>query len=204
MNCFKSIVQILLISVFLISSVVTVDAQFKFGVKLGINKNSHSWKQLLNNESSAETLLLDNAFGYQAGLFAEFKLLGFSIEPNVLYARSVMKQINNTGSAQRVFEFNEVLVPINAGIQLAFLKLFVGPVLKFQQGSIIDNISEVNERLRQWQFVPQVGIGIKVKKWSLQAAYQHKYYEATMSNNEIDMNSNEQLSRLSLNLLRYF
>lgn len=123
--------------VFLVLSTLTVQAQFRFGVKAGANISHVSFdKDILNT---------DNLSNFTGGIMTEFTvpIVGLGLDASVMYAgkgyKTAYDLINNTGTpvgkVEEKTRLHYIDIPVNLkwkfGVPMAKIFLTAGPGFNF-------------------------------------------------------------------------
>lgn len=143
-------------------------AQFKFGVKAGLNMNSVSLKDYQGNLDG------DNRTGFFAGVTADvtIPLAGLGVEASLLYDNKSIALSDGTNESKKTLHY--VSLPINAKYTIGFSSLAsvyfaTGPQFSWNVGdrnwklSNIDGISQGWE-LNKSEFSWNIGAGVTALK----------------------------------------
>ena len=163
MNSLKKIIILFLVT---IMTAGVADAQFRFGVKAGLNVNElHLNKDLVKSE---------NGVGWTAGVMTQFLIpgVGFGFDLSVMYAKlnanisdyveggsTVMENVDNQPR-------NFLQIPINLKYRIGLPivgsiispYIFTGPSLSFQ----LDKNIEENFKTKTCQAAWNVGVGLEL------------------------------------------
>lgn len=95
----------------------------QFGVKVGIQNQAFSMRRA----STPNPLSIDNSLGFQMGMLARFKMMGFVLQPEMLYAsnRFTLGYMNEPGVAR--FSLRTLEIPVLLGYKVSFLQFYSGP-----------------------------------------------------------------------------
>lgn len=157
----KSLKRILLVAIVAIMSVGAANAQFRFGVKAGLNVNH------LN--LSKEILADNNRAGWTAGVMTEFQvpIVGLCLDLSLMYAH--MNSLDDNK--------NFITIPLNLKYKFSlpvvgsFLSpyLFTGPSFDFK----LDKSKIINDfKTKTFQAVWNVGLGVElIKHLQIGASY---------------------------------
>ncbi|GHT75403.1 membrane protein [Bacteroidia bacterium] len=134
-------------SVFLLATLlmvggITAQAQFKWGLKAGLNVSKISFSEEALNDLTD----VSNYTGFQVGPMVEFTvpLIGIGMDAAILYSNQGFKGIDlqniNLATAQaqvKTYKTNSLLVPVNLKYKLTFLDVVgayatAGPYAKFR------------------------------------------------------------------------
>lgn len=119
---FLSVVTILSIS-------LVSNAQFKVGIKAGVNDNSQRI-----NVTEGSIYGGDNFKGYHAGLIGDLNLgKNFYLQPQVLFTRKGATHLSSTGAKDTKIKMNYLEMPVNVlyKVNLPFGKAFAGTGMTF-------------------------------------------------------------------------
>ena len=139
---------------------VGLSAQTHFGIKGGLNFNSHKDIKFKEMTSKPETW---NSTGWHAGILWQAKLpLGFAIQPELLYT------VKKYGTKAYKFDLSYVEVPLNLqwGIDLLILRpyIFASPYVSY--------LSSIGGKAKEWDGIKNLGygcgLGIGIDLWVLQ------------------------------------
>lgn len=177
MKLFK---KLLLVSLLIAACAGVADAQFRFGIKAGLNINSlhiKDWRQNLDK---------DNGTGWTAGVMGEFKvpLIGLCFDASVMYTR-MNADITIFQATQAPMEesylgeiknHNFIQIPINIKYKFGlpvigkFLSpyIYTGPDFSFK----LDKNTLKDFKTKTCQVAWNVGLGLElVSHLQLQASY---------------------------------
>jgi len=167
-----------------------INAQFKFGLKGGVNFDNFAMKDASND------LKLENSTGWQAGALLQIKIpgLGVALQPELLYSATKAK-VNDASNSIHYFE-----VPVNGQLKLNLLLLrpylqagpYFGYALKVDGKAFKDKINKFD-----WG----IGLGGGVEIWKLQLDARYSWGLQNVSSvNEFEMKNN----RFTLSLAYLF
>lgn len=128
-----------------------------FGPRVSLLSNNLSVSDNVNNVSSG-----DAEFGYQFGVFARLGLgKSFMLMPEVLFSDTQATISSNNTQAD--LDFNQINVPINFGLKIAFLRVQAGPSFNFltkAESDINGTIQDVTDNYKSATVGYQVGVGM--------------------------------------------
>lgn len=175
----KKITAVLIFTLISLCFATSVDAQrIRFGIKGGVNFSKSNLKEIANTNFS------ESYTGFNAGVMLNLKLiLGFSIQPELIYTQTGMKYIDATnplfGDVTTTIIHGTIELPINIqwGIKL-------GPVRPYIQATpyigyaLRDKIDIAGSSFRidgadKFQYGMGLGFGIDI--WKFQIAYRYKW-----------------------------
>lgn len=167
----KSIKRILLVAMMILSTAAMANAQFKWGIKAGLNVN----KLHFTNDFVDKTFDSGNSTGWEAGLMAEFTVpvIGIGFDASVMYARMnngagnevIIPEENGNETAAKVLGQNFLEIPINIKYKFtlpvvsSFLKpmIYTGPTFAFKlDKNVFDSM-----KTKSCQVAWNVGIGLE-------------------------------------------
>lgn len=173
MNWLKKLTIALLVA---IMTVGVADAQFRFGIKAGLNVNElHFNKEILNS---------DNGVGWTAGVMTQFLIpgVGFGFDLSVMYARlnaDVLDNIAGSSSPVQPIEsqpHNFIQIPLNLKYKISLPVvgsiispyIFTGPGFSFK----LDKNTVDYLKTKTCQVAWNVGLGVElVKHLQIGASY---------------------------------
>lgn len=164
-------------------SLHVVNAQkLKLGAKVGMGSSSVKAQDLfVTSGNDVEDLKLNfqsSKPAYQAGVFARMSLLGLYIQPEALltFASASYAEAYTGNSSQTIH--NERLVyldvPVTAGLKLAFLRVYGGPVFStlISSSSDLSDIEGLNRNFNESSLLGQIGTGLDLGKLTLDVKYE--------------------------------
>lgn len=181
--------KLLLILTLLIGTASLTEAQpFKLGMKFGTNINSSDYDIKQGITTTQAGNLIKNNAGYHVGLMGRMTLLGFYIQADALYVRNSRKLNLENGSLK--MKENTLSVPVVAGLNILFLRAYVGPRFDFNLGSNIskstDNSNSIKSNIDKRWLGYQAGLGVDLfKKISIDLSY-NGYFKAPSQRLSID------------------
>ncbi len=150
-------------------------SQIKFGLKAGLSTTNIKMKDV-KTLTSGETQYLVNAikganYGFHAGAFVRFGMLGFYVQPELLFASrtdeyTVADADNPTVETIKKQQFNQLDLPIMLGLKVGPLRLNAGPSARLLINSPKDLIDDTDftAMYNGLTFGYQAGIGIDIIK----------------------------------------
>jgi hypothetical protein len=146
--------------------------QFQVGLKGGLNFLS------LNTNSASSNFSSSNQSGYLAGVWFRFGALGFNIQPEGYFSS---KTVQLAGGENQTFKSLDV--PLLFGGKVGALgfgvRFYAGPVASFiidKGQSFSDAAGDITSlQFKDQSFAVTGGIGIDVKRFSLDVRYEHGY-----------------------------
>jgi opacity protein-like surface antigen len=150
-------------------------SQIKFGLKAGLSSTNVKMKDLITL-TSGDTEYTVNAlkaanYGFHGGAFVRFSLLGFYIEPELLFASRTdeykVTDVNVPASEIiKKLQFNQLDLPIMLGVKLGPLRINAGPSARLLINSpkdLIDN-PDFKAMYNNLTFGYQAGLGVDIIK----------------------------------------
>lgn len=154
--------KLFLLLVVLAASASLASAQIiKFGVKGGVNINSSEF--VLNNGSIKNQVLesVKNYAGYHVGFMTRINLAAIYVQGDVLYVRNSYAY-DIKGGQLKVKE-NKLSVPVVAGLNILFLRVYAGPKFDFDLSNnlkkSIGNSDAIKETFDNRWLGYQLGVG---------------------------------------------
>jgi opacity protein-like surface antigen len=156
-------------------------SQVNFGLKAGASTTNVKMDDV-KTLTSGETEYLVNAikeanYGFHAGAFVRFSLLGFYIQPELLFASRTDEYKIVEGVETEIVkqQFNQLDLPIMLGAKLGPVRLNAGPAARLLINSPKDLIDhpDFKAMYNNLTFGYQAGIGVDiVKKITLDLRYE--------------------------------
>lgn len=149
--------------------VISANAQFKFGVKGGLN--------ITNMTISSDIANASNQTGFYAGVTAKFTLpiLGLGMDISALYdqrsaemSTEIFDDQNNPTTYTEKIKKNTLAIPVNfrmpiAGVGIASIYGYTGPQIAFNLGDKSVNLAGTKAwTLKDSSFSWNVGLGVMV------------------------------------------
>jgi hypothetical protein len=150
-------------------------SQLKFGLKVAAATTTVPTYDVTTGTSNIDAVK-NSDWGLQGGAFLRISLLGFYIQPEMLFASNSFDYNVSTVSGSQVLsqKFNRLSIPVMVGFKLGPLRLNAGPAASVQIGSPSALINDPNfeNMYKGAVFGYQAGIGIDLlKKLTLDARY---------------------------------
>jgi hypothetical protein len=163
--------------IFVALMAVPAFSQLKFGIKAGGQSTSFPDYTLGSGAATVEALA-DASWGFHAGLFTRISLLGFYVQPELVFATNSfeydVKEVASDPGSIVTQKFNRLSIPVLVGFKLGPLRLNAGPAASIQLGSPEDLIDDPNfeEMYKGAVWGYQAGVGLDLlKKFTLDARY---------------------------------
>lgn len=147
-------------------------SQVNFGLKAGVSTTNVKMEDV-KTLTSGETSYLVNAikaanYGFHAGAFVRFSIMGFYIQPELVFAsRTDEYKIEEGVEAEIVKQkFNQLDLPILLGAKLGPVRLNAGPAARLLINSPKDLIDhpDFKAMYNDLTFGYQAGIGVDIVK----------------------------------------
>jgi hypothetical protein len=150
-------------------------SQVKFGLKAGLsttNLKMEDLKTLTSGETQYVVNVLKGAnYGFHGGAFVRLSMLGFYIQPELLFASrtdeyTVADAESPTVETIKKQQFNRVDIPIMLGMKLGPIRLNAGPSARLLINSPKDLIEgdDFKEKYQNLTFGYQAGLGVDILK----------------------------------------
>lgn len=173
----------ILVLSFAILAVNFITAQFEYGLKVGMSTQSLNSDaiDLQNNTLSDLQLSLGEAsYGYQVGLFAQFKIAGLTISPEVLINSNSyeykLEEFNENGGFQKIVQdqYQYIDIPILVGFKLGPLRAYVGPEAHYFVNSFSKLASEngFEEQVNKLNYGAIAGAGLNAGRLRFDLRYE--------------------------------
>lgn len=150
-------------------------SQVKFGIKAGAETTTVPTYNLTTGVNNIEALK-DASWGFHAGAFLRLSLLGFYLQPEVVFASNSYDYNVTTVTGEDLLtqKFNRISIPVLVGFKLGPLRLNAGPAATILIGSpkaLIDDPNFEN-MYKSAVFGFQAGVGIDLfNKLTLDVRY---------------------------------
>ncbi|HCY00571.1 MAG TPA: hypothetical protein DG754_10570 [Bacteroidales bacterium] len=175
---------------FLISTLMVVslaaNAQFlRFGVKGGVSSSTVKIdKTTFSTADNAQSFIVeqgDSKMGLHFGVFGRIQVLGFYVQPELLFTQSkgevILTNITNSNSPTtdiREQKFNKFDIPVMVGWKFGPARIGLGPVASFmlsEDDGLKDKLADVtNETVKSnfknATFGYQIGVGLDILKFA--------------------------------------
>ena len=151
-------------------------SQVNFGLKAGVSTTNVKMEDV-KTLTSGETSYLVNAikaanYGFHAGAFVRFSIMGFYIQPELLFASrtdeyTVADAETPTEETIKKQQFNRLDLPIMLGAKLGPVRLNAGPAARLLINSpkdLVTGTDELKAMYNDLTFGYQAGIGVDIVK----------------------------------------
>lgn len=173
-------IRVLFSLVFVSAFVLQANAQFKFGIRAGVNTSNVSLTEFSNSDYALD-YKSSPEIGFHFGVVSQLKLASFVIQPELLFTttKTDLKLTDLTNAASPIDtvgsqKFNKIDIPIIVGYKLGPLKLQVGPVATFMINSKSDLLSGygIEESYKGMSLGYQAGLGLELTSLLLDVKYE--------------------------------
>jgi opacity protein-like surface antigen len=157
-------------------------SQVKFGLKAGLSTTNLKMEDLKTLTSGQTQYVVDALkganYGFHGGAFVRFSMLGFYVQPELLFASrtdeyNVTELDNPTVVVKQ--QFNQLDIPIMLGLKVGPLRLNAGPSARLLINSPKDLIDDPDFKAmyNKLTFGYQAGIGVDIiKRLTLDLRYE--------------------------------
>jgi hypothetical protein len=164
--------KILLIITVLVLAGVKLSAQsLGFGVKAGMNFSS------LENNLSSQYSATAGANGFVGGVWGRAGLLGFFVQPELLYTQRKGAFTSKADSSAVINTLSYIDIPVLVGYKFAFVRFNAGPNFQF----LVNASQDASDKARDPNFSKdnfnassvglQAGVGIDLLRLSIDLRY---------------------------------
>lgn len=159
------------------------DDRAEFGIKIGLQHHNISTPETISLESSADLIEMSIGeidWGFHAGIYGRFRFLKLYWEPALLLnSQGITYLVKETDdSVIEVKEYYQDLdIPLNIGVKIAFLKIHAGPVAHIHLNSTSELFDRqgYEQKFKNATFGYQAGLGLDLKKLRLSANYEGNF-----------------------------
>jgi hypothetical protein len=167
--------RFLILLVILLSA--SVSAQFKIGIRGGINSSQVKLHDFVASDYNIE-YAKGHEIGYHFGVMSQIKLLGFYVQPEILFT-TAKNDIRVTNTIYNRVElgsqnFYKLDIPVIAGVKFGPLKLQAGPVATMALGSKFEGLDtyELEQTFKGATFGYQAGVGLELSSLCIDVKYE--------------------------------
>lgn len=160
----KKVLLTTLLSLAAMLAVPTANAAepIEFGIRAGIQtQNLGNFKKINISGSGITGLSADNSFGFQVGLMSRINIIGFFIQPEVVYSFNSYKMHLNETSNTKI-KVSDFQIPVLVGTKFAFLDVFAGPVFNLVSETKNSNSSNIVTDITKSAVGYQLGAGLRL------------------------------------------
>ncbi|MGB8492348.1 MAG: porin family protein [Bacteroidales bacterium] len=151
-----------------------VFSQIKFGIKAGLSttnvKMSDVKTVFTGTNQYLVSALKEANYGYHAGAFVRFSLLGFYLQPELLFAsRTDEYKVVDVATSVENFrrqKFNRLDIPVMVGVHLGPVRINAGPSARLLINSPSELVTDpdLKSRYNSLTFGYQAGLGVDILK----------------------------------------
>ncbi len=153
-------------------------AQFSWGIKAGASSNNFAFDlATVTDINSTMAAAEEAAWGFHGGAFVRLSMLGFLVQPEVLFSMTsndiIITDLATTTSTVKEQKFSRLDIPLLIGIKLGPARLMAGPVASVAIGSPSELFTNSEDLYKAATFGGQAGIGLDLfKKLTLDVRYE--------------------------------
>lgn len=153
------------------------NAQLRFGITGGANISSLSSASSVINQVKGAT-------DYQVGVLLQAKMMGFAIQPEVLYSVKSGQFNNSTVSgilsgSDTKYQSQNIEIPVNLqfGLDAGFARVFIqgGPYVSFLTGALVNGsvkeYKDVQDNINTFNYGVGAGVGAELLSFQLTVKY---------------------------------
>ena len=161
-----------------------IRAQFSVGVKAGISSSDLKYENISAFNHIVPTAK-DAHYGIQAGIWAKIGILGFNLQPEILFnsntASFEFADIGEQSTTSDVInaKYHNIDIPVLLMFSPGFLKIYGGPVGHYflNDFSIFQNKTQINQEFKKFTYGYQFGAGITIKRFTFDVRYEGRISE---------------------------
>lgn len=164
--------KVLFTLLFTLTLGLTANAQLlKFGAKAGLTTAD------LQGTSNLPNYKTESELGFQVGFLGRIKVLGFYVQPELLYTTAQSKMtytsLNAPDAKQTAkIETSRIDIPVLVGYKLGPVRGFLGPVGSFNLNTAADIVDKTNYNTQAMTWAGQVGLGVDLLGFGLDLKYE--------------------------------
>ena len=167
--------KFLVLAIALMASTATYAQFFTIGPKVGFSSSR------LSLEEARQIRAGNSTVGFHAGAFTRFSVLGFYLQPELLFTQSggqieIKDQANDTFNQVQDLTYNKIDVPIMLGFRMgSVLRVNAGPSFSLilgQDARTEGTTDEVRNRYEDSTVGYQIGGGLDIGKLVLDVRYE--------------------------------
>lgn len=178
------------LSIITLALCVNVSAQdFSWGPRVSVSSPSLKLKDITNISSGSEAVQLlsdtDSKLGYQFGAFARVSLLGFYVQPELLFSNSNSELTFNIKDGEVEMDvvgevkLNKIDIPVMIGKRfLKVVRVNAGPVFTMllsedvDQAGASDTFTDITTNYKKSTIGAQFGVGIDISVLTVDLRYE--------------------------------
>ena len=181
---------------------VTLNAQFKIGIRAGISSSDIKLKNYKTDQYELE--YSKGNYGYHFGIISQLKIAKLYLQPELLFStaksdiayKDLLDPKNNKIGRQN---FNKIDIPVIVGFKVAIFKLQAGPVATFILNTKSDLLKEkkIEQNLKGATIGYQAGIGVELSSLLLDVKYEGNLSKlgSSMERNGTKVNFDQRMSQ---------
>lgn len=157
-------------------------AQIKIGLRTGLSSTDLSPRDLFARNEQLKLAIKDANYGYHIGLFAQLKLAGFFLQPEVLFNSNkvdfaVDDLSNNLPEMILSEKYRKFDIPIFGGLKFGPLRLGTGPVAHvfLSSSSSLFDITGYEQNFDTINWGWQAGLGLNLWKVIIDLKYETNF-----------------------------
>lgn len=151
---------------------------FRMGLKGGISSSNVKFSKTTITDGANQYIVEqgDAKLGFHTGLFARVQIMGFFVQPELLFSRSqgevMLKDVTLNNVYNEMQKFNKFDIPVIVGWKFGPARVGLGPVatiLISENDGLKDKLADltnqtVKNNFRSATFGYQVGVGLDILK----------------------------------------
>ncbi len=153
---------------------------FTIGPRVGVSSSQVKIDDVRNYDFKST----DNKLGFHAGVFSRISILGFYVQPEVLFTNNggtieVQQSAQGTANEIREYTYNKIDVPVMVGKMFAgIFRVNLGPTFSYllsdevNGSNAANQIQDVIENYNDATIGYQVGIGLDISKLIIDLKYE--------------------------------
>lgn len=198
--------KLLLFLCALIIAINLANAQFEYGIRMGVSTQGLNTDEILLESNTFHDLrvsLGEAAYGYHVGLYTQLRAFGLTISPELIFnSNSYEYKIIDGSLGEGVTklikdQYQYIDLPVLVGLKLGFLRAYLGPEVHY----FINNYSKLlehegfQEQINKINYGAIAGAGVNLGKLRLDVRYEinfddfesHIFYD----NHQLNFNSDD-------------
>ena len=175
----------ILFGIFVVGTMMTVQAQIEFGIKAGVSSYDLAEKGIFttNGTQNIDWHIADAGYGHHFGIYTRLSALGLFLEPSLLFnSNKVTYDITTYGESGvintiRNEKYNTMDIPVLAGFKVGVLRFQGGVVGHLFIYSISDavDIKGYEQRFKSATYGWQAGTGVDLWKLRLDLLFEGNF-----------------------------
>ncbi len=171
-----------IIFIFLAAFAIAANAQIKIGLRAGLSSTDLSPKDLFAKNQQLKLAIKDANYGFHIGLFAQLKLAGFFLQPEVLLNSNkvdftVDDLSNNLPEMVLSEKYRNLDIPLFGGFKFGPLRIGTGPVahIFLSSSSSLFDIAGYEQNFDTLNWGWQAGLGLNLWKVIIDLKYEANF-----------------------------